>query len=279
MKTLFCLSAALLLLAACGNDDPASEAVSEAPAIDPAAEVVDTAPAPAERDDEEEVLEVVEESAAEVDPDEQKIVLAQADSEEVKTESEFVEGKHYVRLVPAQPTVGGGDKVEVAEFFWYGCPHCFDFERYINRWAEDKPKNVRFVRVPAMWNRGLQLHAQLFYTEELLAKNGVIEDPEAFREAVFKEYHARGNRLASKDAIQEFFARFDVGEEEFESAWSSFEVDQKLRMAESLARRYAISGVPAVVVNGKYRSGGQEAGGYDSLLDLIDELVARESQR
>jgi thiol:disulfide interchange protein DsbA len=135
------------------------------------------------------------------------------------------------------------------------------------------------VRIPATWNPLVKLHAQLYYTEEVLVKNGKISDPEGFRRAVFREYHERGNRLASNDAIAEVFARFGVSAEDFETTWNSFEVNQKLRLAQDLARRYAITGVPAVVVNGKYRTGAAEAGGYPALLDVIDELVARETVR
>jgi thiol:disulfide interchange protein DsbA len=275
MRNLFWLGAAMLLISACGSDDPAPSAVEEAPAA--AAEVVETSAAAEPEEDA--VLEVLEESASEPEPEEQAIMLAQVNTAASSQNSQFKENQHFHRLVPTQPTVGGADKIEVAEFFWYGCPHCYDFERYINPWAETKPANVRFVRIPAMWNRGLELHAQLYYTEEVLAANGTIEDPAAFRDAVFMEYHGRNNRLASKEAIQTLFARFDVSAEEFERAWSSFEVDQKMRVASDLARRYGISSVPEIVVNGKYRTGAAEAGGNDALLDVIDELVAREEVR
>jgi thiol:disulfide interchange protein DsbA len=277
MKKLIWLSAAMLVLAACGSDDPAPTAVEEAPTVAPAAEAEAT-PAVAEPADDE-VLEVVEESAAEPEPEEQTIMLAQADTSAAVQDWKYKENQHFVRLVPTQPTVGGADKIEVAEFFWYGCPHCYTFEPYINAWAADKPANVRFVRVPAMWNRGLELHAQLYYTEEVLVSNGTIKEPAAFREAVFVEYHRRGNRLGSKDAIQTLFERFDVSPDDFERAWSSFEVNQKMRVAADLARRYGINSVPMIVVNGKYRTGGQEAGSLDNLIEVINELVAREDAR
>jgi thiol:disulfide interchange protein DsbA len=278
MKKLFCLGAAMLLITACGSDDPAPTGNEEVAA--PVADVVES-PATTETAEpaDDAVLEVLEESASEPEPEEQAIMLAQADTSASSQNWQFKENQHFHRLVPTQPTVGGADKIEVAEFFWYGCPHCYDFERYINGWADTKPANVRFVRVPAMWNRGLELHAQLYYTEEVLATNGTIKDPVAFHDAVFVEYHQRSNRLGSKDAIQTLFARFDVSADEFERAWSSFEVDQKMRVASDLARRYGIASVPAIVVNGKYRTGGAEAGGNDALLDVIDELVAREEIR
>ena len=222
---------------------------------------------------------VVEESAAEPEDGEQAILLAQAETPAATYDWQFEEGKHYMRLVPTQPTLGGADKIEVAEIFWYGCPHCYTFEPAINSWAENKPANVRFVRIPAMWNGLLVLHARLFYTEQSLVRNGVIEDPEGFRNAVFEEYHRRSNRLASEEAIQRLFARFGVSEDEFARTWNSFEVDQNLRKAADLNRRYSVASVPAIVVNGKYRTGAQEVGGNDKWLELVDELVARESIR
>ena len=125
----------------------------------------------------------------------------------------------------------------------------------------------------------LVLHARLFYTEEILVRNGTIQDPELFRETVFKEYHQRGNRLASEGAILKLFERFGVSEEEFSRTWNSFEVDQKLRVAQDLARRYSISSVPAIVVNGKYRTGAQEVGSNERWMELVDELILRESAR
>ncbi|MGI9221833.1 MAG: thiol:disulfide interchange protein DsbA/DsbL [Woeseiaceae bacterium] len=276
MKNLFLLAAAMLLVA-CSNEEPAPTATEEAPAAAPVVE--EAAPAAEEEAAEDEVLAVVEESASDAEPEEEVILLAQAETSAPMPDWKYNENEHFIRLVPTQPTVGGADQIEVAEFFWYGCPHCYTFEPFINTWADNKAANVRFVRIPAMWNRGLELHAQLYYTEEVLVANGVIKEPAVFREAVFAEYHRRGNRLGSKDAIRTLFGRFDVAEDDFERAWSSFEVNQKMILASDLARRYGIASVPMVVVNGKYRTSGQQAGSNENLLELIDELVAREEVR
>ncbi len=123
------------------------------------------------------------------------------------------------------------------------------------------------------------LHAKVFYTQEILARNGVLQDGPAFHQAVFEEYHRRGNRMTSETAIRRLFERFGVSAEDFEKTWNSFEVSQKLRVAQDLMRRYSVASVPAIVVNGKYRTGAGEAGGYNELLELIDELVLRESVR
>ena len=87
---------------------------------------------------------------------------------------ELYGGQHYFRLMPAQPTVGGADKIEVAETFMYSCPHCFTLEPYIQKWLETKDPGVRFVRIPAVFNRLAMMHAQTYYTAELLEKNGMI---------------------------------------------------------------------------------------------------------
>ena len=274
------ISCGLLILAACGSDEPAV-VDDEAPVADEMlGDIVETDLIDAVAEPADETLEVVEESAAEPEETgETVIILAQVDTDNVVVDWQFDEGTHYTRLVPSQPTFGGADKIEVAEFFWYGCPHCYDLEPAINRWDENKPANVRFVRVPAMWNDVLKVHAQLYYTEEVLGRNGLIADPADFRNAVFEEYHRRGNRLLTEQAITRMFERYGVSADDFQKTWGSFEVAQKLRVANDLARRYHIASVPAIVVNGKYRTGAAEAGGYPKMLEVIDELVVRESAR
>ena len=268
-----------LLVAACSSDEPPSGS-----ALEVEEETAESVPGEAPADETEgadEPVELVEESAAEPDDsgEEQPLLLAQAETGSATQDWKFTENQHFARMVPTQPTVGGSDRIEVAEFFWYGCPHCLDFEPHINRWAAEKPANVRFVRIPATWNPLVKLHAQLYYTEEVLARNGKIADPEGFHAAMFNEYHRRGNRMTSESAIRDVFERQGVSAEDFASTWNSFEVAQKLRVAQDLQRRYAVSSVPTVVVNGKYRTGAGEAGGFPRLLEVIDELIARESIR
>ena len=270
------LAVGVVLFMQQSEQSPPPETVAEAVTVVPAPEEAPAVEAQADEDDQ---PEMVEESAAEEEAEDKPLVLAQADVPAASQDWKFKEGTHFARMVPTQPTVGGADKIEVAEVFWYGCNHCYDFETYVSRWLDEKPANVRFVRIPAVWNPLVKLHAQLYYTEEVLVKNGKIENPEQFRAAVFAEYHRRGNRMASESAIQAVFERHDVSAEDFTNTWKSFEVAQKLRVAQDLARRYSIASVPTIVVNGKYRTGATEAGGYPPLMDLIDELIARESVR
>jgi thiol:disulfide interchange protein DsbA len=281
MKHLFWVAAALFALAACSKEEP-SAPVEDAAAVEaPAPEAVADEAATEETEEAAaETLEVVEESASEeAEPENEPIVLAVADTEVEAREWKYKEGQHYFRLMPTQPTVGGADKIEVAETFMYSCPHCFTLEPYIQKWLETKDPGVRFVRIPAVFNRLAMMHAQTYYTAELLEKNGMIADLAAFNNAAFIEYHNRGNRLTRIEAIQKLFERFNVSAEEFDKAWNSFPVNQKMRVGADLARRYGITSVPTIVVNGKYRTSAADAGGYDQLLELIDELTVREGLR
>lgn len=271
MKHLIWVTTLALIMSGCSKEETTPEpepVINEEPSTESVADEITT-----------ETLEVVEESAAEAEPEDQPIVLAQADTAAPPRTWQFTEGEHYTRLVPTQPTVGGSNKIEVAEVFMYSCPHCFTLETFINQWAENKDPNVRFVRIPASFNQLAQLHSQLYYTELVLARNGILSDPSAFHNMVFQEYHNRGNRLTSRTAIQRLFARVGVSEDDFTRTWGSFEVNQKLRVAADLARRYNIVSVPAIIVNGKYRTSAAEAGSYPKLIELIDELTLREGLR
>lgn len=283
MKNILIIWALALLfmtaLAACGGGDEAPEATVESA---PAEEADTTQPAATDQDSAvqtEDTQVVVEESAAEPEEDERPIILAQAEPATATLNLRFSEGTHYTRMVPSQPTMGGADKIEVAEFFSYGCPHCYTFEPTINAWAAEIPANARFVRIPVIFNDVYEIYARIFFTHEILARNGTLSDGEAFHEATFQEIHQRGNRLINENSIRRLFERYGVSPEEFDRTWNSFELDQKMRVAQDLARRYDIRGVPAVVVNGKYKTGAREAGGYDAVPAVIDELILRESQR
>lgn len=279
MKQFFWLTVLGLVLAGCSKEDAAENSADEAAAV--AEQVTDMATdIPESPVADTEALVVVEESAAEAEPEDQTIVLARADDELVAVRNwQFKEGKNYTRMIPTQPTVGGADKIEVAEVFMYSCPHCYDLEAYINRWAEDKDPSIRFVRIPASFNQLALLHAQLYYTEIFLGKSGKLRDPIAFRNMVFEEYHRRSNRLTSQMAIQRLFTRAGVSADDFNRIWNSFEVNQALRVAADLERRYNVTSVPMVIVNGKYRTDMGMAGSYPKLIELIDELTAREGLR
>ena len=261
MKHLFALLVVIFVLAACSQEQDASEPVVD----DSAVETEATEPAAGEvaeavEEAAEEAQEVVEESAAvEEEPADEAIVLAMADTTDAPREWKFKEGTDYFRLVPTQPTVGGAGKIEVGEMFLYSCGHCYNLDPILHEWAAQLPPEVRFVRIPAIFNRAAQVHAQLFYTAELLAADGTLADFDSFHSTVFEEFHRRGNRLVSVD---------------FNKAWSSFPVNQKIRVAADLGRRYGAASVPTLIVNGKYRVPNTR-----DVLEVIDELLVREGLR
>ncbi len=134
------------------------------------------------------------------------------------------------------------------------------------------PSYVNFVRVPAVWNPMLQMHARAFYTAEALGKGAEMHSE------FFREIHERRNALDTEAKLQEFFGRFGVDAAAFKSAFDSFEVQAKLQRADELSRRYRIDGVPTMVVNGKYTTDAVMVGSYEELLALVDELVAAERE-
>ncbi|MEO0998107.1 MAG: DsbA family protein [Pseudomonadota bacterium] len=188
----------------------------------------------------------------------------------------FKSGVHYRQLVPTQPKVTGTDKIEVVEVFWYGCGHCFSFDPHIKAWADELPADVEFVRLPAVWNETLRRHARAFYTAEVLASAGTLERPEAFHDAFFQEIHVNRKPLATDRSLKALFERFGVPGDAYDNATESFEVDQKVRTAMDLTRRYGVTGVPALVVNGRYLSLSKEIQGWDDYLELVDALVESE---
>jgi protein dithiol oxidoreductase (disulfide-forming) len=187
------------------------------------------------------------------------------------TSERFKEGTHYRKVVPAQPTSVPPGKVEVVEVFWYGCGHCFALDPTIESWRNrGKPAYVEFTRVPAMWNDTLRIHARLYYATEALGKL------EELHSAIFREIHVNGDPLNTLEKMQAFFKRHGVSPEDFQKAFSSFAVESKLQRADFLNRRFQINSVPTVVVNGKYVTDQQMAGGERELFDVIEELAAHE---
>lgn len=196
---------------------------------------------------------------------------AVAQPEVPAADARFVEGQHYHLLASPQPTTVAAGKVEVAEVFWYGCPHCYRAEPYLQAWQESKPADVEFVQIPAVLNPAWYPHAKLFYATRAL---GVFEQAHT---AVFHEVHVNRNPLNTIELMVEFLGRFGVAEEDARKALTSFAVETDVRIADARVRHYRLTGVPAVVINGKYVAGANTAGSYEALVELIDYLVALES--
>lgn len=183
---------------------------------------------------------------------------------------DYKEKIHYELVLPAQPTTTG-NKVEVVEMFWYGCPHCNALEPYVNRWLKKMPANAEFVRIPAIFRPEWEQHARAYYTAEIL---GVLDKTHS---AMFDAIHQQKRHINTDEEIQKFFAEHGVSEKDFKRVFRSFAVEAKIRRAKDMSQRYGIRGVPALIVNGKYRTSAQLAGGNANIFRVVDFLVQKES--
>jgi len=181
--------------------------------------------------------------------------------------AEWIEGEHYVLLDKAQQTPVKGQ--EVKELFFYGCTHCYEFEPFIKRWKKSKPADIAFVRQPALFNQKWAWGAQTFYTAQALNIEDKVHD------AIFNAMFGSGKKITSVKDIQNIFMAHGASAEDFDKHYFSFAVGNQVRQALKLTRQYAIDGVPALTVNGKYRTSPSMAGGKDEALKLIDYLLSK----
>ena len=197
-------------------------------------------------------------------------LLATAQATVAAPAVDFVEGRHYTRVSAPQPTETA-DKIEVREFFWYGCPHCYVLEPYLDNWQV--PEGAAFVRTPGTFNELWTLHARVYYVLEGLGRLDELHP------VFFEALHKRKLRLDSLPALAKFFAGYDVSEQQFKQAFQSLLVDTKVRRADALVRGYSLKSVPTFVVAGKYLTSPRMAGNYAKLMQLLNHLVERESKQ
>jgi protein dithiol oxidoreductase (disulfide-forming) len=172
----------------------------------------------------------------------------------------------YAVLQPPQPTEGGG-KVEVLEFFWYGCPHCYHLESEVNAWLKKKPGDVVFKRVPAA-SGGWEPLASVFYSLEAM---GLLEQ---YHQKVFDAIHKDGQNLGNKNVREKWLKANGIDVAKYEEVEKSFGVTTKVQRAKQLTSAYRIDSVPRLVVNGKYYTSGEQAGSTDKIFPIVDQLIA-----
>jgi thiol:disulfide interchange protein DsbA len=297
----------VLTLAACGGSKPTPQATPTTPKQTTATATATTtttakaaptgsdvtAPADSETSPPAEQVSETEDGAESTSDTPAKVTtaptlkLTSAASEPKAMPSAFKEGVHYRRLTPTQPTNAPPGQVEIAEVFWYGCPHCFALESKLESWRKDsateesaaqsdarrsknKPSYVVFQRIPGAINEAALVHARVFYTAELLGKL------ETLHSLIFREVQLNGNPLNSMDKAKAFFAANGVSQADFDKVFTSFALESKLQNANMLLRRYRVSSVPFFVVNGKFTTDISSAGGEEQLFQLLNELAARE---
>ena len=186
--------------------------------------------------------------------------------------ADFEEGHEYA-LLDNQPPVAKDAPIEVVEFFWYGCPHCFQFEPYINNWLTTKPAEVKFVKVAAPFHKTARFHAYLFYALDLMGEADRLND------IIFSAINQQGQKLADQASVEEFLAEHQVDIATFRKAMKSFAVDNRVKRANALFNKYRLRGVPSMVVSGRYASANVK--NYQQLVDVTDHMIAlaREEQQ
>ena len=181
----------------------------------------------------------------------------------------YVEGEHYDLIAPPVRTANP-DKIEVVEFFWYGCHHCYTFEPVIGAWKKTLAADVEFHGSPAVWAPNMKLHAQAFYAAEVL---GVAD---TMNRVLFQAMNVDGKKLQSEADIQELFVANGVSAEAFAKAFGSFGVTSQVNQGDARARAAKISGTPSLMVDGKYRVSAAKAGSQADMLKVVDFLVEKE---
>ena len=180
---------------------------------------------------------------------------------------DYQEGRHY-ELIEPLPT-RNPEKIEVIEFFWFGCGHCFSLEQLIKDWKSEVSSEVDFFRLPVVWNAQTKTHAKLFFATETL------QVPEAIQ-GIFSAIHYNRKMMLSDKEIIPFFQGYGIQEDKYLAATNSFGLKNNLRKAELFAFKYGIKGVPAFIVNGKYKVSATREIGTDDLLDVVNYLIEKE---
>jgi len=180
-----------------------------------------------------------------------------------------VEGKDFVRLAAPAPVAAPAGKIEVVEFFSYGCPHCYSFEPLLEPWIKKLPADVAFRRVPAAFNATWEGLAKIYYA---LEATGQVD---AMHKRVFAAIHVQRQRLDKEADIAAFVKGAGGDDAKFLEAYKSFGVATKLRQGKQLAEAYKIDGVPTLGIHGRFFTSGSLAGTHQRALAVADQLIQR----
>lgn len=178
------------------------------------------------------------------------------------------EGKDYRKLAKPAPVEAPAGKVEVVEFFWYGCPHCNAFEPALEAWVKKLPEFVAFRRVPVQFREEpFGTHQRIYFALETMGQL------EAMHRKVFAAIHNDRLKLDKPAEIQAFMSKNGLDGARFIEVMNSFGVQTKARQAKQLAEAYKIDGVPALGIQGRFYTSGSLAGGQDKMLVVADFLI------
>lgn len=198
-------------------------------------------------------------------------------SQSVAEEQQWQEGRHY-KTLPMAVKTEDPSKLEVLEVFWYGCPHCYEFNNdYLPQWEASLPEDVYFTLMPATF-RGWVEHAKAFYASKFLGIQKEMHQP------LFDTIQSGPRKYKEVDDLKPLFIKQGVDEKAFDQLFETggfrkvSQIDQAIAQAEQKLSSYRITGVPALIVNGKYKVGVQDAGGFANMLKVVDFLLEKERQ-
>ncbi len=183
---------------------------------------------------------------------------------------EYKQNHHYKLIQPEVAVEANENKVEVVEMFFYACPHCNTLESKIQPWLEDKNNRISFKRIPAILGPSWADQAKAYYVAEKL---GILD---TLHPALLKAIHQDKRKFNDEYSVLNFFVEQGVERQDFIDAYISPEIAEKINYAREMTVRYGLRGVPAIIVNGKYKTTPYYMGEKENILDVVDYLIARE---
>lgn len=175
-------------------------------------------------------------------------------------------GRDYARLDPPQ-AVASGERIEVIEFFYYGCPVCYELEPTLSRWMFNASGSIALRRVPALASDNWDNFAKLFYTLETMGQLARLHWP------VYDNFHFNGVKLNEEEVMAGWVSHNGLDKQKFTDTYRSPEIQAKLDGARAMTKRYEIRGVPSIVVDGKFLTSARMAGGTRELMQVVEQLV------
>ena len=179
---------------------------------------------------------------------------------------------HDYEEIPQQP-IATGPKIEVVEFFWYGCPHCFQLQQPLEAWLKRKPEDVELRRIPAIFRPSWLAHARVFYTLE------AVGELPRLHQAVYRALHLEKEDLGSAETSAEWAVKHGVDRSRWLAAYNSADTTKKVEQARSATRDYAIQGTPSLVVDGRYLTSSSMADSYQGVVVILEDLVRLARER
>ena len=158
----------------------------------------------------------------------------------------------------------------VYEFFWYGCPHCYNLEPTMERIEADLDKDTKIVKLPVALRDSWIPHAKLYYALQQMGKIDEVHN------LIFEEIHLEDNRLNTEQQMVDFLGKHGIDTNKFMEKYNSFGTEARIKKASNLAKKYQIDSVPTIIVNGKYLTSGSYVSSYDELYSVINLLIERE---